>query len=157
MRWIWVCMGGGTTPQRANTSASMAAAAASLSFTASAARRSVHVPPSRCHGPGGVPSHAEGDWLHLDKHARPPGLPRVDEWTRSPSLIARTLYTTRTASRGGSAPSLLRSGARPRTRHRGPSLRCSSVRPRITAGVYSRWARGSARLASGGDGGGSVA
>jgi hypothetical protein len=34
-------MGGGTTP--ANTSASMAAAAASLSVTASAARRSVHV------------------------------------------------------------------------------------------------------------------
>jgi hypothetical protein len=38
MRWISVCMGGGgTTP--ANTSASMAAAAASLPFTASAAWR----------------------------------------------------------------------------------------------------------------------
>jgi hypothetical protein len=24
---------------------------------------------------GGVPAHAEGDGLHLDKHARPPGLP----------------------------------------------------------------------------------
>jgi hypothetical protein len=46
MRWIWVCMGGGTTP--ANTSVSMAAAAA-LSFTASAARRSVHVAPSKRH------------------------------------------------------------------------------------------------------------
>jgi hypothetical protein len=39
--------GGDTSP--ANTSASMAAAAASLSFTASAARRSVHVAPPRCH------------------------------------------------------------------------------------------------------------
>jgi hypothetical protein len=46
MHWIWVCMGGGTTP--ANTSVSMAAAAASLSFTASAARRSAHVTPPKC-------------------------------------------------------------------------------------------------------------
>jgi hypothetical protein len=60
-------------PLAANTSASMAAAAASLSFTASAARRSVHVAPYRCHRPGGVPAHVEGDGLHLDNHARPPG------------------------------------------------------------------------------------
>jgi hypothetical protein len=76
MRWIWVCMGGGTTP--ASTSASMVAAAASLSFTASAARRSVHVAPSRCHQVEYLPAHAEGDGLHLGNNAHAPGLLRVD-------------------------------------------------------------------------------
>jgi hypothetical protein len=54
-----VCMGGGTTP--ANTSTSMAAAAVSLSFTASAAQRSVHVCSPVQVPSGGVPAHAEGD------------------------------------------------------------------------------------------------
>jgi hypothetical protein len=31
---------------------------------------------------GGVPAHAEGDRLHLDKHAHPPGLPRVEQKVR---------------------------------------------------------------------------
>jgi hypothetical protein len=76
MRWIWVCMGGGTTPAKQYLRVWLiAVAAASLSFTASAARRSVHVAGPVQVPSGGVPAHAEGDGLRLDKHARPPGLP----------------------------------------------------------------------------------
>jgi hypothetical protein len=57
-------------------------------FTASAARRSAHVSPSKVPS-GGVPAHAEGGWLHLDKHAEgaPPG---SRGWSRGPRLVART-------------------------------------------------------------------
>jgi hypothetical protein len=94
--------------------------------------------------PGGVPAHAEGDRLHLDEHAHPPGLPRVEQKVRPDGTDI--VDHTRTASRGGAAPPASQWSAAADAASR--AFRCSFVRPRTTAGAYSRWARRPARAAS---------
>jgi hypothetical protein len=120
----------------------MAAAAASLSFTASAARRSVHLAPSKCHRVEYLLMPKAIDFTSISMRV-PPG---SREWSKGPGLIARTLSTTRTASRGGSAPPASQWSVAADAASR--AFRCSFVRPRIAAGAYSRWARGPTRAAS---------
>jgi hypothetical protein len=50
----------------------------SCSFTASAARRSVHVAPSKCHRVEYLLMPKAIDFTSISMHARPPGLPRVE-------------------------------------------------------------------------------
>jgi hypothetical protein len=95
MRWIWVCMGGGTTPARIPPCRwrPRSAAAASLSFTASAARRSVHVAPSKFHRVEYLLMPKAIDFTSISMRA-PPG---CRERSRGPGLAVRALSTTRTA------------------------------------------------------------
>jgi hypothetical protein len=108
-------------------------------FTASAARRSVHVAPSRCHRVEYLLMPKAMDFTSISMRV-PPG---SREWTSKSGLVVRTLSMVRTASRGGSAPPALQWSAAADAASR--AFRCSSVRPRITAGAYSRCARGPAR------------
>jgi hypothetical protein len=148
MRWTWVCIAWAGAPhRRMNTSASIAAAAASLSYTALAARRSVHVAPSRCHRVEYLLMPKAIDFTSISTRV----LPGSREWTKRSGLVVRTLSTTRTAFSGRLSPPCF---AVERGRGRGieglPLLvpRGSSLGPRITAGAYSWWARRPARTAS---------